>query len=409
MRLSVFTPTHLPDYLPEAYISLLRQKHTNWEWVIVPNGGNAVIPDNIRRDNRVKIVEGGEHLYNIGAIKRLACDHCSGEAFIELDHDDLLFPGNSLSAIEAAFEQGAGFVYSDTALFTFDSERKGNNYGKFMFSPAHGWEHYAVNVYGRDLLATRAFDISPRSLCEIYYAPDHVRCWSRKAYYDAGGHNRELSVIDDHELMIKTYLSGVPFVHTGGSHYLYRSYKHNTVHGRQRQIRELTRKFKIEYTEDLISEWVSREDYDVLNIDDLVASGWQWERDLQHGFGFDCYGAVKANDFLQWMDGDRVSDFMNSVYDALVPGGYLIITVPDAIGGIGFADPAYKSYYSEASMLPYINKKHADKNGHISARFQLVLVTDEYASDWHKSNEYKQLRFHLCALKGQRQPGTCDI
>lgn len=408
MKLSVFTPTHLPEHLPEVYASLRRQRHDNWEWVLVPNGDKAVIPDYMRSDERVKVVDGGQHLYNIGAIKRLACDNCSGDAFIEVDHDDLLFPGNSLCAIEAAFQSGAGFVFSDPAVFTYGDKEKAN-YGKFAYAQSHGWLHYDVKVYGRSLLATKAFDPSPRSLCEIYYAPDHVRCWSREAYYAAGGHNRELSVIDDQELMIKTYLAGFPFKHTGGCHYLYRHYPHNTVNGRQQQIKELTRSFKIKYTEDLIREWASREKHDVLSVDELVQSGWNWERDLQHGFGFERYGIIEANDFLQWMDGERVSDFINSAYHALVPGGYLLITVPDAGTAIGFADPAYKSYYSRASMLPYINKKHADKNGHISARFQQVLMTDEYLSDWHEAEGYKHLRFHLCALKGQRQPGACDI
>ena len=409
MKLSIFTPTHLPTYLPEVYSSLLRQRYTNWEWVLVPNGEKAFIPDDIRQDARVRVVDGGQHLYNIGAIKRLACDHCSGDAFIELDHDDLLFPGNSLSAIEAAFRKGAGFVFSDPAVFSYKSKNNKNTYDKFVYSSAHGWENYTVNVYGRELLATRSFDVTPRSLCEIYYAPDHVRCWSRKAYYAAGGHNRDLSVIDDLELMIKTYLSGVPFIHTGGCHYLYRYHTTNTIHERQQQIKELSRGFKIKYTEDLISEWVSREKHETLKISDLITTGWQWKRDLQHGFGFEKYGVIEANDFLQWIAGDRVSDFMNSVYDALVPGGYLLLTVPDATTGIGFADPAYKSYYSEASMLPYINKKHADQNGYVSARFQQVLMTQEHLSDWHKARGYKHLRFHLCALKGQRQPATCDI
>ena len=409
MKLSIFTPTHLPTHLPEAYASLLRQNYTEWEWVLVPNGGKAIIPDNIRNDPRVKVIDGGSHLYNIGALKRLACDNCSGDAFIELDHDDLLFPGNSLSSIEKAFESGAGFVYSDVAVFTYDKQNSHKNYGKFIYSEAHGWEHYPVNVYGRELVATRSFKLTPRSLCEIYYAPDHVRCWSRKAYYKAGGHNRDLSVIDDLELMIKTYLSGAPFAHTGGCHYLYRTHSENTVRGRQQQIQELSRSFKIKHTEDLIREWVSRENYDLLNIDELLTSGWKWERDLQHGFGFERYGAIEVKDFLQWLDGDQVTDFMNSAYEALVPGGYLIITVPDATTGIGFADPAYKSYYSKASMLPYINKKQADKNGHVFVRFQQVLETEEYLSDWHKGEGYRHLRFHLCALKGQRQPAICDI
>ena len=151
MKLSIFTPTHLPTYLPEVYSSLLRQRYTDWEWVLVPNGEKASIPDDIRRDDRVRVVDGGQHLYNIGAIKRLACDHCSGDAFIELDHDDLLFPGNSLSAIEAAFRRGAGFVFSDPAVFSYKSKNNKNTYDKFVYSSAHGWENYTVNVYGREL------------------------------------------------------------------------------------------------------------------------------------------------------------------------------------------------------------------------------------------------------------------
>lgn len=375
----------------------------------MPNGEKAYIPDNIRQDERVKVVDGGQHLYNIGAIKRLACDNCSGDAFIELDHDDLLFPRDSLCAIKSAFDQGAGFVFSDPAVFTYGKEDEEENYKSFSYADSHGWQRYRVNVYGRDLIATRSFEVTPRSLCEIFYAPDHVRCWSREAYYAAGGHNRELSVIDDQELMIKTYLSGFSFVHTGGCHYLYRYYPQNTVNGRQQQIKEHAKEFKIKYTEELIREWASREEHESLNIDSMISSGWRWERDLQHGFGFEKYGIIEANDFLQWMDGDRVSDFMNSVYDALVPGGYLLLTVPDVETGIGFADPAYKSYYSKASMLPYVNKMHAEKNGHVSARFQEVLVTEDHLSEWHEAHGYRHIRFHLCALKGQRQPGKCDI
>ena len=128
MKLSVFTPTHLPDYI------FLRSMHrrcadngmTNWEWVLVPNGNSgAVIPElHTGSDDRVRIVDGGQHLYNIGAIKRLACDNCSGDVFIELDHDDLLFPGNSLCAIKTAFQSGAGFVFSDPAVFTYGDEKK---------------------------------------------------------------------------------------------------------------------------------------------------------------------------------------------------------------------------------------------------------------------------------------------
>ena len=157
-----------------------------------------MLPDCIRSDPRVKIVPGGK-LHNIGAMKRRACDAATGDVFIELDHDDLLMPGNTLAEIRKQFQQGAGFVYSDTAVFRFKRETGVSRYNSFTYSEQHGWESYPISVYGRQLQATRTFEITPRSLAEIYYCPDHVRCWSRKAYYEAGGHNPDLSVCDDHE------------------------------------------------------------------------------------------------------------------------------------------------------------------------------------------------------------------
>jgi|TARA_R110000824_G_scaffold82768_4_gene207424 glycosyltransferase involved in cell wall biosynthesis len=406
MKLSIFTPTHLPDFLCETYHSLLRQSYTDWEWVLVPNGSKAFIPDSIRSDNRVKVVSGGKRFYNIGALKRLACDNATGYGFIELDHDDLLFPGNSLAAIAAAFKRGGGFVFSDAAVFNYGDE---NKYGKFKYAESHGWSNYPVNVYGRELLATRAFEPSPRSLCHIHYAPDHVRCWSREAYYAAGGHNRELPVADDQELMIKTYLTGLPFEHTGGCHYLYRMYAQNTVKSRNTRIQELAKEYKEKYTEDLIREWATREDHEVLDVQELRREGWKCDRDLHYGFGDSKYGIIEAHDFLQWLDGTQVVEFMNAAYDALVPGGYLMVSVPDARHEIGYADPAYKTYYSTLSMLPYTYATYAKANGNVTCRFQEVHVDKEFPSEWHEKHEFQYLRFHLCALKGQRQPGQCHI
>jgi|TARA_R110000824_G_scaffold29652_7_gene98493 glycosyltransferase involved in cell wall biosynthesis len=406
MKLSVFTPTHLPDHLTEAYHSLLRQNYTNWEWVIVPNGSKAFIPDAIRADKRVKVVSGARRHYNIGALKRLACDNATGYGFVELDHDDLLFPGDSLGAIAAAFKRGGGFVYSDDAVFNYEEN---NTYSKLSYAESHSWSNYEVSVYGREFLATRTFEISPRSLCEIFYAPDHVRCWSREAYYLAGGHNRELSVIDDQELMAKTYLTGVPFEHTGGCHYLYRMYPNNTVKSRGIRIQELAREYKNKYTEDLIREWATRGDHATLNIQEMQQEGWKVDRDLRHGLGQAKYGVIEAHDFLQRLDGDHVVEFMNAAYAALIPGGYLMVSVPDATHEIGFADPSYKTYYSPLSMLPYTYANYAKANGAVTCRFQQVHMDEEYPSEWHEKHKYRYLRFHLCALKGQRQPGLVTI
>lgn len=410
MLLSLFTPTHNPIFLHETYGSLKRQTVTDWEWVIVPNGRNVAIPEMIQRDPRVKLVTGGENLYNVGALKRKAVENCSGDVFIELDHDDLLVPGLTLQQIQNKFLAGAGFVYSDAAVFRYVPKKLWTDqtkpkYKPYTYAAQHGFSNYAFKVYGRELKACRVFDITPRSLAEIFYCPDHVRCWSRKAYYEAGGHNPDMEVCDDHELMIKTYLTGARFEHTGTCNYLYRMHEHNTVLMRNQKIQELTEKLKISYLPQLISEWLKRHKYPILNLTELLSSGWKVKRDLLQGFGRDKFGHIIANTELQKFKGKHVRDFMNAAYHALIPGGYLTIIVPEVHSGMGYGDVEWKSHFSAVSMQPYTTKEFARANGHIECRFQQISCSVVYPSDWHKKKDFKFLRFELAALKGQVQPG----
>ena len=109
------------------------------------------------------------------------------------------------------------------------------------------------------------------------------------------------------------------------------------------------------------------------------------------------------------MNGTQVREFMNLAYDALIPGGYLTILVPEVHSGLGYADVEWQSRFSVMSMSPYTRRNMAQRNGNITCRFQQVQVTEVYPSDWHRDNNFKYLRFELCALKGQRQPGLKHI
>lgn len=413
MRLSLFTPTHTGTHLAEAYNSLKLQTVKDWEWVILPNK-RAIVPEHIKNDCRVKIVSGGEHLDNIGALKRMACDAATGDAFLEFDHDDLLVPGKSLEIIRDKFQKGAGFVYSDTAVFRYKSERpKGVEdvvkYGDFAYSSQHGWQHYPITVYGRKFNVTSCFEPSPRALCEIYYSPDHIRSWSRKAYYEAGGHNPDLSVCDDQELMIKTYLSGAEFAHTGQCSYLYRLFEHNTVSTRNKQIQENNKKLRETHVQGLVQSWLKRKQLPELKLTELRQAGWDPERHLLQGFGESQYGHIVADSELQRLAGWQVREFMNEAYRALVPGGYLTITVPDGRDVIGYADVEWQSRFSTTSMNPYTIKEFATLNGKVTCRFQQINCLEVYPTEWHKARNFKCLRFELVALKGQRHPGLQQI
>ncbi len=402
MLLSIFTPTHRPTYLEETYRSIQRQSYTNWEWVLVPNGNQAHIPDHIRQDPKVRIVDGGIRK-KIGALKRHACNACNGSAFIELDHDDLLMPGESLRMIADEIQAGAGFVYSDTALFQ-------PNFAAKHYSESYGWEHYSVDLYGRKLEASRCFDITAKSLSEIYYAPDHVRVWGRKAYEETGGHDQNLLVGDDHDLMIRTYLKGFKFAHTGHCNYLYRLHDSNTVKLKNDEIQQQVAINRRKYTGRLIAEEARRGDYRIVDMAELWQDGWRFERDLKNGFGnSDSVGVIICRDLLQWCERGRIAEFMNQAYNALRPGGYIEIRIPSTDGRAAWQDPAYLSQMNAGSFHTYCRKVLAEANPEIRCRFQFLQAFDEFPSNFHEQQDMKYAVIQLTALKGQRQPGLCHI
>ena len=197
MLISIFTPTHRPEYIRQVWDSLVKQtEDVPFEWVIAPNGECKLedIPANITQDARVRLVPAPPDMKNIGALKLFACQNCKGDMYVELDHDDLLAP-HALEALANAYEEKPdGFFYSDFINFKPDGTCE-------VFNRLHGWQLYNCIIDGKPYVACSAFAPTARALCEIFYAPNHVRAWSRRAYIVAGGHDPNLKVGDDHDLV----------------------------------------------------------------------------------------------------------------------------------------------------------------------------------------------------------------
>ena len=81
-KLSVFTPTHDPRHLLEAFESLRRQDYKDWEWVILPNsaGGETFIPHEIEKHPQVNVIPQTYVAHaagKIGWLKNRACSYCN--------------------------------------------------------------------------------------------------------------------------------------------------------------------------------------------------------------------------------------------------------------------------------------------------------------------------------------------
>lgn len=409
MLLSVFTPTHDPRWLEQAYASLRSQSSdVPWEWVIVPNGAarDWRLPEAWAEDTRIRVVpfSGAESSANppgIGALKRFACHQARGEVLVELDHDDLLAPG-ALGRVLRQVERGAGFVFSDTVPF------RDPDWGTFFYDEAYGWETYPVRIGGRNLLATRAFwPPTARSLCEIFYAPDHVRAWTREAYFRTGGHDPELPVADDHDLICRTYLAGIPFGYTQSPDYLYRIHDGNTVKHQNAAIQEGQARVRDKYLHSLISEWCRREGLEFLDL-----SGREICTRVQNlaGVPEDGAGCIKAYDnALCLLPPEQVLPFFAACYRALAPAGWLCLAFASTDGPGGFA-PHFRSYHNELT-LRYVSEYAWAETlpSPPAARFQKVRCTTRSWSESCAAVGYLVTQVDLSAIKEKRQPGRVLI
>lgn len=208
---SYITPTYnTGDKIKLSYQSLLNQSNPNWEWVIVDDSTDngitlEIINEISKNDPRVKIYDfnnksGGV----IGEAKYRACVLSKGNYIAEFDHDDYLMP-DCTEYIIRAFNSNpdVGFVYSDCVELLEDwtshtyEDGFALGYGKYRKEQVgnHNW----------DIVIQQ--NINPKTIRHIVGVPNHVRVWKRDAYFTAGGHNRRLTIADDYELIVRTFLT----------------------------------------------------------------------------------------------------------------------------------------------------------------------------------------------------------
>jgi glycosyltransferase involved in cell wall biosynthesis len=223
-KISVFTPVYNTgrDKLLRAYRSLVAQSYADWEWVIADDhssdAGTLEALRDVAQDYRVSMHNLAKPSGNIGELKGHLCSVASGEIFVELDHDDVLTP-HALAWIAQAFHAHpeCGVAYTNW------SERYENgvlchDYGKdygFGYGKAH-WEvhpqrYETFTAEEAHYLVQDAIRINAKTIRHIVGVPNHIRAWTRQAYFEAGGYST-LHVADDYELIVRLFLT-TRFVH----------------------------------------------------------------------------------------------------------------------------------------------------------------------------------------------------
>jgi len=207
---SIFTCTFNTSkaMLMRLYDSLCRQTYKNWNWWILDDSTYAgSVCDYIEKlkDPRIIVVKNITNHGNIGFNKHLIASACDGDYLVEVDHDDEL-TYNCLEELKRAFDTyvDADFVYSH-AFEEMDGLPMVYDEGLFALGQAKYAKHW-INDAVFNIPETA--DVNALTLRHIVGLPNHVRCWKKEFYHKIGGHNPELSVMDDMDLLIRTFLNG---------------------------------------------------------------------------------------------------------------------------------------------------------------------------------------------------------
>jgi glycosyltransferase involved in cell wall biosynthesis len=205
--ISVCTSTYnnTPDQLARLWASLKAQTHTDWCWTVYDDSTNPTVWANLYglcADERYRIELFKPHVPsggNIGLSKRNCFGLAKGEILVEVDADDELTP-DCLKELALAFaDPDIGFVWSDCCELLPDG-----NSGRYP----EGWAWGYGTDYWDDQHGVWAMRVpmNRTTLSHIVSVPNHVRAWRTSVYHAVGGHNPNLVIADDYELIVRTAL-----------------------------------------------------------------------------------------------------------------------------------------------------------------------------------------------------------
>jgi glycosyltransferase involved in cell wall biosynthesis len=213
---SVFTAAHeIGSEIDTAYRSLKRQTYEEWEWVVADDSRTPDTSDHVARlaelelPGRIRLHCQDRAPGSIGATKAVAAAASRGEFLVELDHDDELVP-EALELIVATFlaHPDVDFVYSD--WIDWEDRAGGGAPTTYPSGWAFDFGAYASEIVdGRRVPVALAPPLTWETVRHIVAMPNHVRAWRADCHRRIRGHDSELPVGDDYELLLRTFLDGI--------------------------------------------------------------------------------------------------------------------------------------------------------------------------------------------------------
>ena len=407
-KFSIITPAHKKTpYLVVLYNSIAAQTYENWEWILWLNNDltEKDLPQKIVKDERVKIYRTEEKSTSVGYHKHHAFHKGSGDVLVEVDSDDIITP-NCLEELNKAYQDSEiGFVYSDVAILDDDF---------VPYNEAHGWTYYRYEYKDKNLYVMNTWEPTSHSLGFIWYAPDHIRSWRTNIYRDIGGHNVELDICDDHELMIRTYMK-TKMCRVPEPLYIYRITGDNTYLERNAAIQTKTVELQRQYAYQL-----AERDADLKGLLKVDVGGGLFPKpgymtidqegaditcDLNEGIPLpdNSVGVINASHIIEHLK-DPIKT-MREIHRVLAHGGWVFIEVPSTDGRGAWQDPTHVSFWNEHSFWYYTDWTKAQYIRNKDIRFQTYRL-----DTWEMAPHIPVVSAWMVAIKDkQRLPGELNI
>lgn len=411
---SIYTPTHEARHILRAAESLGAQTFRDFEWIIMPNG-KAALPDISRLPNARVVEPSDRSCKTIGRLKGECCDAAAGEVLVELDHDDELTP-DCLEELHRAFaDESVDFCYSNDA----DLDKDMN---PFVYSPVYGWRDRPFEYKGRTIKEQISFPPTAASFSKIWFSPNHVRAWRRSFYERIGGYDKTMDVLDDQDILSRTYISGnVKFVDK--CLYVYHRHDGNTCYGEKNKfIQTETLNIHDKYIYRLAERWADLngllkidlcggfnpppgyKSVDLRNADIVHDLNQPWPfRDGE-------VGVIRAHDALEHLR-DPIH-VMKEAHRCLAPLGWFLTMTPSTDGRGAFQDPTHISFWNSNSFWYYTKAETAKYIG-TPVRFQLNRIKNFFPNEYCQTHDIAYVKADLVRLPDRgsdiRVPGQVDI
>ena len=202
---SIFTCAYKTDKEKalRLYNSLLKQTYKEWDWWIIDDSPYPYESYFKKiKDPRIHIIKNENTHGNIGFNKHVIGMACDGDYLVEVDHDDEL-TSDCLLLLKKAFDTypDIGFAYS------YAREEVGGEtifYGDYFALGLGKTEECGIE--DKKMLIPITPDVNVLSIHHVVSLPNHVRCWKAETYRELGGHNVDLSILDDQDILTRTLL-----------------------------------------------------------------------------------------------------------------------------------------------------------------------------------------------------------